>query len=1042
MLNWLIQFSLRQRTLILAIAGLVLVSGYQVGRQLPIEVLPDLTKPTVVILTEAPGLAPEEVETLVTMPLESALMGVSGLTRLRTTSDVALSLIYVEFDWGADIYRARQLTMERLRSVESQLPEGIMPYVTPVASLMGEIALIGIRSLNHQTPPQDIRTMADWTIKRRIQNIAGIADVLAMGGGVKQIHIQPRPERMRSLGISLEEITHAATEAASNTSGGFLSQGSQEIMVRNLGMTTDLSSIASTLIQKSDDRTITIGDVANVVWGIQPMRGDAAINGQRGVILSVTKSPGVDTLTLTSQLEAAIEELNQTLPEDIELVTLFRQADFIEHAVSNLSEAIRDGGLMVVIILFLFLLNPKTTLITLTAIPLSFATTTLVFHWLEVSVNSMTLGGLAVAIGMVVDDAIIDVENVFRRLSENAQGEHPRHWREVIANASSEVRSSILYATLLIVLVFVPLLGLTGLAGRLFTPIAVATITSMVASFVVSLTVIPVLCSLFLKTRKNTARRESYVVTALKKAFKATWLRVALDYPRLLFVIVAALLGFGLSLYPNLGKEFLPTFQEDTLLVAMTAAPGTSLSQTTELADMADKVLMSIPEVKTVGRRLGRAEHGDHVVPVSTVEFDIDLQPSERSRSEVKEAIREKMRTIPGTFSALGGPLADRIGHMLSGVPAKIAIKVFGPDLEKIRSIGTQIQAIAHDIPGLETAKIEQQATIPQLRLKVDRERARSYGVTPGALNNQLSTLLGGRIIGALYEGQRTIDLVIRMPETWRNSQEAIEDLYVTAESGEQIPLRVIANLRHAKGPNLILRENTVRRFVVSINPTQRDLKSLVSTLQERVNSELSLPENYYLSFEGEYLAQQEASTRIAWLSLVVLGLIAVILHHHFQSKFLTAQVIMDLPLALLGGLIATKLLINNISISTLVGFIAVAGIAARNSVMLLSNYLYLMRVEGLSFSRDMIERGTLERLVPVMMTALTAGLALLPLIIAADEPGKEILFPVATVILGGLATSTFLGLGVTPAVFYHFAKRPALHAVARSKKPKEEKSI
>ncbi len=1032
MLDGLIRFSLARRAFVAAAAVLVLVLGVLTGRDLPVDVLPDLTKPTVTILTEAPGLAPEEVETLVTVPLEGALMGTAGITRLRSISDVSLSLIYVEFDWGTDIYRARQFVQERLQSVSGALPENVLPYMSPVASLMGEIMLVGMRSVDGAVDARDLRTIADWTVRRRLQGIPGVAEVLGMGGGIKQVQIQPKPDRMRALEVSFGQLREATAAAVSNTTGGFLSSAPQEIMVRNLAMTTDLQAIGKTIIKHLKDRPVTISDVADVEWGVEPMRGDAAVNGTDGVILSITKAPGFDTVALTGRVEEAVSELEKVMPEGVELVTLFRQADFIEHAVGNLREAIRDGGIMVTLILFLFLLNFRTTLITLTAIPLSFATTLLTFKYFGVGVNSMTLGGLAVAIGMVVDDAIVDVENVYRRLRENARAATPRSRLDVIASASSEVRHSILYATIFIVLVFLPLLGLTGVAGRLFTPIAIATIVSMVASFIVSLTVIPVLSSLLLRPRAGVASRDAWLVRGLKTLLRKTWLKLALDLPLVALLIAAVLLAGAVSLYPKMGKDFLPAFREETLLVALTAAPGTSLTQTSELADIADRLLLSVPEVKKVGRRLGRAERGDHVVPVSTVEFDIEFELGERPRAEVFEEVRLKLKTIPGTFSALSGPLADRIGHMLSGVSAKIAIKVFGPDLAEIRKIGEGIQEVAKGIPGLEQARIEQQAPIPQMRIEIDRDRALAYGVTPGILNEQLSSLLGGEVVGQLYEGPRTIDLVIRLPETWRESPERLREMYIDTIDEHRVPLHLVADIKQAKGPNVIMRENMERRFVVSINPTERDLASLVTALQEETAASVRLPDGYFLSFEGEYVEQQKASRRIAGLSVIVFVVMAFLLFGYFGSAFFATQVLFDIPLSLVGGIGLTWLLVDNVSIATLVGFIAVGGIAARNSVMMLSHYLHLMRFEGETFSREMVERGTLERLVPVLMTALSAGIALMPLVLASDAPGKEILHPVAVVIVGGLVTSTVLGLGVTPAVFFLFGKKASLRAVAK----------
>ena len=1045
MLNSLIRFSLAQRGLILAISAVLLSVGYYRSTQLPIEVLPDLTKPTVTILTESPGLAPEEVETLVTIPLENSLMGVTGVTRLRATSDVGLSLIFVEFDWGTDIYQARQFVQERLLGVTDNLPQDVIPYMTPVASLMGNIMLLGITDPSGKMHPRDLRSLADWTISRRIQGIRGIAEVLAMGGGIKQLQIQPDPERMLSHGVSFNELRQASAKVVSNTTGGFLTEGAQEIMVRNLAMTTDLDAIGNTEVRRVHDRSIRIKDVAHVVWDTEPMRGDASANGQRGVVLSITKSPGFDTLSLTKEVEQALADMRDKLPQGVVLTPIYKQAEFINLSFHNLTEALWLGGVMVCIILLLFLMNFRVTFITLTSIPLSLGIAILVFDLFDLSVNSMTLGGLAVAIGIVVDDAIVDVENVFRRLKENAVLKQPRPRLDVIAKASSEVRSSILYATILIILVFVPLLALSGIEGRLFTPIAIATIVSMAASFLVSLTVIPVLSSFLLNPKDNQEHKDSKIVHAMKWILKNTWLRLALSHPFAVLAIAAILLLGAAALYPSMGNNFLPPFREPTAVIATTTAPGTSLKQTTELADTASNMLMEIQGVKTVGYRAGRAERGDHVVPVSTVEFEVDFDPeSERSRTDILKEVRRVMNpaNLPGTFSAVSSPLADRIGHMLSGVSAKIAIKIKGDDLETLRRIGTEIQTLAHAIPGLEEARVEQQAPIPQLRIEVDRERARAYGITPGDLNERLATLLGGEAVTEIYENQRIYDVVVRLPLAWRESPERLANMYIETSSGQRVPLKNLADIRQAKGPNAIQRENTQRRFVVSINPTTNDLVSLVEELEKQVEEKITVPNGYHISFEGEYVAQQEASKRIAIMSAIVLIIIAFLLYSYFGTAVFTLQVLADIPIALIGGIILTYLTLQNISIATLVGFIAVAGIAARNSIMMISHYLHLMRHEGEGFTREMIERGTLERLVPVLMTALSAGIALLPLVLnlgfipglpdsnPAEAPGKEILNPVAIVIVGGLVTSTLLGLGVTPAIFWLFGKKAALKAL------------
>ena len=1048
MLNKLIKWSLANRALVIGLSILLLVLGFQAVRELPVEVLPDLTKPTVVILTEAPGLAPEEVETNVTQLIESELMGVAGLSRIRSNSDVALSLVFAEFDWGTDIYRARQFVQERMQGVRENLPEGVSPFLTPVASLMGEILLVGLRSTDGKVPPMEVRSLADWTVRRRLQSIPGIAEILNMGGGVKQVQVQPDPYRMAAHGVTLEELETAAKEAASNSTGGFINNGPKEIMVRNLAMTVQLDDIARTVIKKVNDRPIAISDVAKVDWGIEPMRGDASINGVHGVIMSITKAPGFDTLALTAKIEAALKELQPTLPAGVEATVLFRQSDFIEHAIGNLKEAIRDGAIMVTLVLFLFLLNFRTTFVSLMAMPLSFAITLLTFKWYGISVNSMTLGGLAVAIGMVVDDAIVGMENVWRRLRENAAAPQPKPRLQVIATASTEVRNSIFYATILIVLVFLPLLGLSGVEGKLFAPIAIATIISMIASFFVSLTAIPVLCSFLLRPKEGQVHKDGHFVRLMKWVLEKTLLRLGLSQPMLLLGAVLIMVISAFMLYPQMGKDFLPTFREETALVSCTAAPGTSLDEMNRISDVIESELMSIPEVGKVGRRLGRAERGDHVVPVSTAEFDVDFRedaathkggPAKgRTRAEILEDVKKKVKGVPGTFSVVMGPLADRIGHMLSGVSAPVAIKIFGPDLDKLRQIGTEIQALAKAIPGFEDCKLDQQSPIPQLRVEPDRDRAKAYGITPGKLNETVSSLVGGKQLAELREGQRTVDLVMRLPLEWRDSPDRIAQLPMEVrDSGgdghvQRVPLSLVAAVHEAKGPNVINRENSQRRFVLSIKPTARDVGVLVAQLQNTVAEKVKLPEGYFVTYEGEFQAQQEASRRIALLSGVIIIIIAFLLYGYFRTPFFALQVLCDIPLALVGGLVFTYYKLNNISIATLVGFIAVAGVAARNSIMLISHYLHLMQHEGEGFTRRMIIRGTQERLVPVLMTALAAGIGLVPLVLAADQPGKEILHPVAVVIVGGLITSTLLGLGVTPTVFFTFGRKAAAKSIER----------
>lgn len=1033
MLNFLIRWSLQHRSIVLCMSLLILAMGVRTGQSLPVEVLPDLTKPTVTILTESPGLSPEEVEALVTQPIERSLMGAAGLTRLRSTSDIALSLVFAEFDWGTDIHRARQLVQERLQVAREQLPRDTQPYLTPVASLMGEILLIGVKSDDGSTAPMELRTMADWTIRTRLQSIPGVAEVLNMGGGVKQAQILPNPRLMQSHGVSLQELTHAATQAASNTTGGFVDHGSQEIMIRQLAMTVQLTDIGQTFIKHDQGRAICIADVADVAWGTEPKRGDAAVNGHPGVIVSIIKAPGFDTIDLTEKIESAIADMQPTLPKGVSATVLFRQRDFIDSAIGNLKNAIVEGATMVTIVLLLFLLSLRTTFITLMAMPLSFSIALVTFDWMGLSVNSMTLGGLAVAIGMVVDDAIVDVENVYRRLRENAASAEPLPKLELIAQASGEVRNSILYATLLIVMVFVPLLGLSGVEGKLFAPIAIATMISMIASFVVSLTTIPVLCSMLLRVKPASRHIDGWLVRHLKLALQHSILRFSLRQPFLVIAGVALLLAYALTLVPQMSRDFLPAFHEETAIITTGAAPGTSLTEMENISLAVERQIRQVPEVHHIGRRIGRAERSDHVMPLNNVEFDVDFRKDDDGRplAEVLEDIRARIQQVPGTFSIISGPLSHRISHLLSGVTAPVAIKIFGPDLKTLAHLGSQVQRIARTIPGLENAKLDTQAQIPQWRIEIDRQRALVHGITPGQLNAELSTLLGGTVVSQLRENQRVVDLALRLPESWRNQADSIRELPIRTPHGTTIPLHLVADLHPATGPSVVYRENSQRRYVVSIKPSTRDAGALVKTLEQRIRQEVPCPPGYFLSYEGEFRAEQAATQRIGILFAVILAFIVLLLWSYFRSAVLALQVLINLPLALMGSLFLTWWLVGNISIATLVGLIAVGGIAARNGIMMISHYLHLMKHEGETFSESMIERGTLERLVPVTMTALSAGIALIPFVLAMGEPGKEILSPVAICVVGGLVSSTLLDFAVTPAIFYRLGKKAATKAIA-----------
>jgi CzcA family heavy metal efflux pump len=1033
MLNRLIEFSLRNRLFVVVASLVLMIYGVITARSLPVDVFPDLNRPTVSILTEAEGLAPEEVETLVTWPLETALNGAPGVKRVRSSSGIGLSIVYVEFDWDTDIYRARQLVQERLQLASESLPEDVTPIMGPVSSIMGEIMLIGLSSEGGKTPPMDVRSLADWTIRQRLLTIPGISQVISIGGGVKQYQVLASPEKMAAFEVTLHDVIEAAQNAQMNTAGGFLEGAHQEALIRNIGRTAALEDIADAVIQKRNDVPILIKDVADVRFGRQVMRGDAGVNGEPAVVVSVQKQPGQDTIVLTAQVEKALEEIKKSLPADVQITPLFKQANFIESAIKNVEEAIRDGAIMVVIILFLFLLNFRTTFITLMAIPLSFVVTILYFKWVGITINTMTLGGLAVAIGMVVDDAIVDVENVFRRLRENRNASKPKPVLRVIASASAEVRNSILFATLLIVLVFIPLFGLGGIEGRLFAPIGVATIVAMIASFVVSLTVIPALCSYLLPSMKRMQEeRDGWLVAKLKNFDQRFVLKHTLRHPWVVMVVALALVIGSLALYPIMGKEFLPEFNEGTATINVLSAPGTSLEESDRIGSIAEKLLLTVPEVISTGRRTGRAELDEHAEGVHYSEIDVDFRKTKRGREQILDDVRDKLAGIPGVVVSVGQPISHRLDHLLSGVRAQIAVKIFGQDLEGLRKAASEVENTMREVQGIVDLQTEKQVLMPQVRIEPDRERARSYGVQVGELNEMLEAALNGRKVGQVLDGQKTFDVIVRFDDASRGTVEAIRASLVDTADGSKVPLELVAPVRESKGPNIINRENVQRRIVVQANVSGRDLGSVVQEIQKTIDEQVHLPSGFHISYEGQFQSQQEASRLIGILALFTLAMIFLVLYAHFRSFTIVAQILLNIPLAFIGGLFLTWLLVGKVSIATLVGLITLAGIASRNTIMMISHYIHLMEFEGERFDEKMIVRGSLERLVPVTMTAAVAALALIPLVLAAGEPGKEILYPVAVVILGGLISSTILDMAVTPAVFFKFGRKSAEKYIAR----------
>ncbi len=1034
MLNAIIKISLQNRLIVVAAASLLLVWGTYIAVNLPIDVLPDLNKPTVTILTEANGLAPEEVETLVSFPLETAMNGVPGVTRVRSQSGIGLSVIYVEFDWGTDVYRNRQLVAEKLAQARDQLPADISPNLAPISSIMGEIMLISVRSKSGKTNPLDVRTLADWTIRPRLLTIQGIAQVTNIGGGVKQYQVLVTPERLKQFGMSIEEIAAALEKSNSNTTGGFVDAQSQEYLVRNLARFYSVDELKNTVVAYRNNTPIKVGDVADVEFGAKIKRGDAGSNGTPAVIMSIQKQPGASTLDLTKKIDTALKELQTSLPGDIEVnANLFRQANFIETSISNVLEALRDGAILVVIVLFLFLLNFRTTFITLTAIPLSFVVTFLTLKAFDISINTMTLGGLAVAIGELVDDAIVDIENIFRRLRENQQLENPRPPLEVIYHASLEIRSSIVYATIIVALVFIPLFALSGVEGKLLAPLGLAYITALIASLFVSLTVTPVLASYLLNPKSKTQNPESedgFLVRFLKK-WDEKLLHRTLRHPWLVIGGASVLFLIAISTLPFVGTSFLPEFNEGTLTINILAEPGTSLSESNRIGQIAEKLLLEIPEIISTGRRTGRAEMDEHAEGVHYTEIDVDLKKDGREREEILHDIRDKLALIPGVTSNVGQPISHRIDHLQSGVRAQIAVKLFGDNLQTLRSKAEEIRNVMEAVPGATDVLIEKQVLIPQIRFNVDRARAAQYGLRPGEVSETLETALNGKVVSEAVEGQRRFDVVVRFSDGARNKLDALQNATIDTPNGTQIPVSAIATIENLPGPNQVLRENTQRRIVIQANTAGRDLGSVVGDMRSRVAAQVQLPEGYFVEYGGQFEAQQEATRTLSLLTIFSLIAIFFILLKALGDWRSALQVMINIPLALIGAIAALLLTGGVFSIATLVGFISLVGITSRNGIMMLSHYLHLIREEGEDFTEEMIVRGSLERLVPVLMTALTAGLSLVPLAIAAGSPGKEILHPLAVVMLGGILTSTLLDQIVTPAVFYKFGKPIAERIIA-----------
>jgi CzcA family heavy metal efflux pump len=1030
MINAILRASLHGRLLVLVVAGVLLVFGIWTTVRLPVDVFPDLNRPTVTILTEAPGLAPEEVEALVTRPIETAMNGAPGVERVRSSSAVGLSIVYVEFAWGTDVYRDRQLVSERLLLVRDQLPRTAEATMGPVSSIMGEIALVGVESPKGTVSPFDLRSLAEQVIGRRLLTIAGVSQVIAIGGGLKQYVVEPKPELLAAVDLSLNDVVEAVEGANINTTGGFVSQGGRELVVRNLGRTTDLGELGATPVGAFRNGVpIPLAAVAEVTVGTAPKRGDAGVNTRPAVILMVQKQPGTDTIKLTERIEEVLRQVGASMPADVQTRLLFRQATFIEASIHNVEAALRDGAILVTIVLFIFLLNFRTTAITLTAIPLSLVVTAIVMQLCGQSINTMTLGGIAIAMGELVDDAIVDVENVFRRLRENRANPNPRPALQVVFDASAEVRTSIVYATILVILVFLPLFFLGGIEGRLFAPLGMAYVIAILASFVVSITVTPALCLVLLPKAKATERGDGPFVRWLKRLDERL-LRRVLARPKPVVAGTAFAVVAAIAIVPFLGREFLPPFNEGTATINVLARPGTSLEESNRIGQMAERLLLQVPEVVSTGRRTGRAERDEHAEGVHYSEIDVDFKPSRRSGKAILEDIRDRLAVLSGVSVSIGQPISHRLDHLLSGVRAQIAVKIFGEDLATLRQKGAEVQAAVADVDGLVDLQTERQVLVPQLQVRVDRERAAMYGLQAGALNEWLETALAGRTVGQVLEGQFGYDLVVRLPEEIRGRPESIRTLLVDTPSGAKVPLEAVADIQETWGPNQVQHEDAQRRIVVSANVSGRDLGAVVRDLETRVAQRVQLPAGYYVTFGGQFESQRSASRALALLSLLSFIAMFTVLYAHFRSTRIVLQILVNIPIALIGAVLAVLLTGGVFSIASMIGFITLTGIASRNTIMMVSHYLHLLRYEGERFNQAMIIRGSLERLVPVLMTALTAGLALVPLALSKGQPGKEILYPVATVILGGLLTTTLLDMLVTPAVFWLFGRPAAEQAL------------
>ena len=1035
MFTWLLDFSLKNRMMVILLSAISMVYGAYTLSKMPVDVFPDLNKPTVTIMTEAGGMASEEVEQLITFPLETAMNGLPGVEAIRSVSSAGLSFIYVTFDWTVDIYRARQMVSERLSSMDGAIPDGIVSRMGPISSIMGEIMQIAIPIDESKISSMQVREYADWVLRPRLMAIPGVAQVIPIGGQVRQFQVQPNTRRMAELGLSILQIEDALRGYSANTSGGFLESNNREYLIRHIGRTSSLEDLKNIAVSNRNGQTILLRQVADITFAPAVKRGDAGYEGGPAVILGVQKQPSADTVALTKKIESAIAELKQGLPTGMEAPKVtFRQASFIDASISTLEGKLIGASIFVAVVLYFFLGTIRPVLISLTAIPVSILLTALVFKYFGLSINTMTLGGLAIAIGGLVDDAVVDVENVIRRLRVNLDKASLDQLSPlaIVRAASLEVRTGIIYATAIIVLVFIPLFALPGIEGRLFVPLGIAFIVSTLASLLVSVTITPVLCFYLLPSMQSLRDHDTKIVTWLKSHYEVQLSRLLAAPKKPLMYAFASVIVAAASV-PFMASSFLPPFNEGTLLIGLRLNPGVSLSESAGVASQAEKLVRQVPEVTYVGRRSGRAELDEHAEGVHVSELDVGLKPAgdlDRSMAEIQADIRSRLVNLPAAI-AIGQPISHRIDHMLSGVRSQIAIKIFGDDLDVLRSQADLLRSKLAGIEGLVDLEIEKQVLAPQIKVRIDYDKAAQYGVSTSQIMATLQGMVEGERLSQIIEGNRRFALVIKLPDSARNL-EGLADILIDTPNGK-IPLSKIASIEDGDGPNQISRDGGKRRIVLSANASKRALSDIVADIRTVISNQ-TLPEGYFITLDGQFKAQEEASKVIGLLSIGSFLLMFAVLNNRYKSMRLSLMIMSNIPLAMVGAVIGLWISGQPLSIAALIGFITLAGISVRNGILKISHYLNLMQSEGESFSLAMIIRGSIERLSPVLMTALVTAFALAPLLFEAERPGTEILHPVAVVIFSGLISSTLLDTFLTPAMFWLYGKKASEIALSNMK--------